>query len=316
MHNVDSYLKLSYSPLTLYEFDMFRSDKDIYGDLLNCCLYVIAKRPLPIMKLTNSAPNGLTFSITDETGIEKMEMVFRTDDNTRFFNETDISQIQTFSNLIDKSDYFHAITLYRNKNGSDDFAMHANFDRLIHLASNKYINISYKGNLNYFVNYEVLYVGQCTGEHIYKRFKTHHALLDILIKENIIPKSYDKINDLVILPFYISSDVVSVIDGNATEHEFIEAMTGKFNFGDKEIALDCEKALIKAMTPKYNKTCFKNYPNSKDGLYNHNIDSYHYRILENLILKYPSDNEIYGDVLLEKASVISVFNDSDFIINK
>lgn len=313
MHNLDSQLKLSYSPLTLFEFENFKEDKDIYEFLTSTTIYVIAKRALPIMKLIDAASDGFHISVSMEGKSESIEIIMRMKDNQKLFG-SGICAIETGSNILEKPDYFHAITLFKKINGKDEFILNANLDRLIYLAGNNKIKICVKGDVTPFISYEVLYVGQCVGEHIFHRFKAHHALQNILIKENIIPPNYDKVNDLLVLPFNVDSDVISVIIGESKEKEFMEAMTGNFSFGNREISLDCEKALIRAMNPRYNKTKFKQYPKSSDGLFNRSLDSYIYRILEDIILCYDSENKIYGDVDGTAASIISITNDKEFEI--
>lgn len=318
MHNIDSTLKLSYSPLTAFEFENSKKDKDIEEYLNNTSIYVIAKRPLPIMKLIKGDVNGFHILVTMEGYKDNIQIVMTKDDNPKLFGQG-LSAIRKGSNLIGDTEHFHSITLYRiNGEYTDenpgDFIINANFDRLIHLASNKAINLRIKGDITPFVSYEVLYVGECVNEHIFKRFKAHHALQNILIKENIIPPNYDKVNDLLIMPFTLENEIVSCITGHSTETEFFEAMSGKFPFGGKDIALDCEKALVHAMNPKYNKTKFKQYPKSKDGLFTYNLGSYLYRILENIVLCYDEENKIYGNVERNKASIISVIDNNKFSI--
>lgn len=316
MHNLDSRLKLTYSPLTLFEFENFKTDQDIYDYLSLTSIYVIAKRALPIMTLIKADSNGFHISIGLDGKSEILEIIMRSKDNEKLFG-SGLSAIRTGSNVVNKPDVFNSITLFRNNKGEDEFILNANLDRLIHLSSNKLINLCFKGDITPFVTYEVLYVGQCVGEHIFQRFNAHHALQSILIKENIIPQDYDKVNDLLILPFEVDSDVVSIITGDKdeNENEFIEAMTGKFSFGYKEISLDCEKALIRAMTPKYNKTKFKQYPKSSDGLFSRSLDSYSYRIFENVVFGYDSGNKIHGDVTGVDASLISIIDDKEFYIS-
>lgn len=314
MHNVDSKLKLSYSPLTIFEFESYKTDKEIEQYLASISIYVIAKRPLPVMKIISANPSGFHIEVKMDGYDKCFEIIMTKQDNPKLFGNG-LFAIRTGSNVINESEVFHSITLYRDVGDEDgEFILSANFDRLIHLMSNRIIQLRIKGDVTPFVSYEVLYVGQCVGEHIFHRFKAHHALQNILIKENIIPPNYDKVNDLLLLPFYIDSDVISVITGEANKDEFIEAMTGQFSFGGKEISLDCEKALIYAMNPKYNKTSFKQYPKSSDGLFNHKLDSYLYRIAENLVLCYGSDNKIYGDVQELDASIISIVDDKNFNI--
>lgn len=312
MHNVDSSLKLSYSPLTVYEFDNFRMDDAIYNYLTPTSIYVIAKRALPIMRFIEKASDGIRISVRMGNA-DPLKLAILQKDNSNIFGEKGLSQIGTGSNIVNSSDEFHSMTLYKKCIDEDIPILTANLDRLIHLASNGKINLRIQGDITPYVSYDVLYIGQCVGEHILQRFKTHHALLEILIKENIIPPNYDKVNDLVILPFTVESDVVSVITGDSKKEEFIEAITGEFSFSYKEISLDCEKALVKAMTPKYNKTRFKQYPKSSDGLFNHDLNSYTYRICENIVLCY-GDDKIYGDVKGIEASKLVVNKNQEFYI--
>ncbi|WP_324824838.1 hypothetical protein [Sinanaerobacter sp. ZZT-01] len=311
MHNLENILELTYAPLTIFEFDNSRNDSYIYDCLTLTSLYVIAKRTLPIMKLRDGASNGFHLEISMENCDSQVEIIMTQKDNPNLFG-TGLSGIKRHSNLSNTSDeYFHALTLIGENNR---FIMHANFDRLIHLASNGAIGIKTKGDFTQLLSYEVLYVGKCTDEHIFDRFKTHHALLDILINEKIVPSGYDKVNDLLILPFCIQSDVISVINGDTSEQQFIEAFSGNFAFNCKNIALDCEKALIKAMSPKYNKTKFKHYPKSQDGLYNKGLQFIAYKIGENLILKYENENCIIGDVTGLSPTSINILGDYDFFI--
>ena len=59
MHYLDGQLKLSYSPMTIYEFEMYKNDEDIYNFLNRTSIYVIARRTLPVMELTDSSNDGI-----------------------------------------------------------------------------------------------------------------------------------------------------------------------------------------------------------------------------------------------------------------
>ncbi|MBX4258555.1 hypothetical protein KTC96_18895 [Clostridium estertheticum] len=309
MNNLESILKLSYSPMTVFEFDIFREDKDICDFLEATSVYIIAKRKLPIMRLIDSASNGFKISVTMNNNSQDIEILMLQEDNIKLLHDG-LMGIRVGNNTESK-DEFHSITLL-GKN--ERFIMNANMDRLIHLDSNKKIKLRVKGDIVPFITYEVLYIGQCTEEHIFKRFKSHHALMDILIKEKIIPPNYDKVNDLLILPFNIESNIISELTGDSSEKDLVEGLTGRFSFDNKTISLDCEKALIKAMDPKYNKQKFRQYPKSMDGLYNHNLKNIIYRIEENIILEYGNDNKINGSMNPEEASIISIKENNDFSI--
>ena len=62
------------------------------------------------------------------------------------------------------------------------------------------------------------------------------------------------------------------------------------------------------MNPKYNQIRFKNYPFSKDGLYNSDASVFCYSIAENIILKYDEGN-ITG--CPETAFASSIVGDKD-----
>lgn len=310
MHNLNNWLKLSYSPMTIYEFNQAKSletfDLDIAEALNSTKIYIIAKRKLPIMEFAGTlSKRKITIKVKNEDEDNYFQFSFSKKYNKLLFGKG-ITKIKIGSNLKrclewyeddfipnDNNLPFHSITFYKE---NDKFFLNANLDRFWHLYSNNRICLSdLRGDIKPFITYEVLYVGKCDNEHIFDRFKQHHALQNLLIEENIIPKDYDKVNDLMILPFSIESEVVTVINGYSDEKEFMESMLGQFQFSNQNIILDAEKALVNALSPKYNKIQFKNYPKSKDGLYNKNLSLINYSIYENIILQY-GENYILGDV--------------------
>lgn len=329
MHNFNNWLKLSYSPMTVYEFDQAKSletfDIDIFEALKSTKIYIIAKRKLPIMEFAEPfSSNKVTIKVKNEDEDNYLLFSFSKENNKCLFGEG-ITGIKLGSNLqrckewytdgfIPRNDKFpfQAITFYKE---NDKFFLNANFDRFWHLYSNNRIYLSdLKGNIEPFITYEVLYVGKCDNEHIFDRFKQHHALQKLLTRENIIPKDYDKVNDLMILPFSVESEVVTVINGYSDERAFMESMLGQFPFSNQNIILDAEKALVNALSPKYNKIQFKNYPKSKDGLYNKNLSLINYSIHENIILQY-GENYICGDVNGINSTVLCVDGKDFQIVN-
>ncbi len=139
-----------------------------------------------------------------------------------------------------------------------------------------------------------MYVGQCVGEPLCKRFKAHHALQDMLIEEKVTSVGYQNADELIIMPFRSNGEICSILNPyEATVDDYIKVFTNDFSFGTREITLDCEKALVHGMNPKYNKTKFLTYPKSDDGLHKTEADVYSYFIAANLVLKYDG-GMIYG----------------------
>jgi len=149
-------------------------------------------------------------------------------------------------------------------------------------------------DLIHFVTYEVLYVGECVDEPLTKRFKAHHALQEMLIEEDVISRDYANSDELILLPFRIGGDVLSILDPYTSGiDDYLKVFTNDLSFGTKEITLDCEKALVHGMNPKYNRIRFLNYPQSEDGLSKTEADVYSYYVGANLVLKYDG-GVIYG----------------------
>lgn len=327
MHNLNIWLKLSYSPMTIYEFNQIKSSEtfapDIFEALKTTKIYIIAKRKLPIMEFAEPfSPNKVTIKVKNEDEDNYLRFSFSKKYNKDLFGEG-ITRIKLGSNLQRCKDWyaggfnprndkfpFQAITFYK---GNGEFFLNANFDRFWYLHSNNSIKLSdFEGNIEPFITYEVLYVGKYDNEHIFYRFKHHHALQDLLIKEKIIPKDYDKANDLMILPFYVENEVITLLNDESFKKELMNSLIGQFPFSNQNIILDAEKALVNALSPKYNKVKFKSYPKSKDGLYNKKLSLINYSIREDIILRY-GENYIRGDVKGLNLTVLSV-DGNDFQI--
>ena len=314
MHSIQSILKLGYAPMTLFEFNHYAKDDDVVRYLSSVSLYIIARRNLPVMSLLDSSTSGIKLSVTMSDVESNLEIMMLQKDNDGLFGTEGIDRIGTGSNIKDQPTKFQSISLFRKSGDESINVLNASFDRLIHLHSNGQIRLRVKGDITSFLSYTVLYVGSCTKEHIFKRFKSHHALQRVLVEEEIIPPNYDKANELLLLPFGINSEVISNLTMSNNEDDFVDALMGNFRFGHQEISLDCEKALVKAMSPRYNITKFSKYPKSSDGLAPHQIDRVVFEIRENILLCYDGENRIRGDINGEGATKIIIDNSSEFHI--
>ncbi|HEK22202.1 hypothetical protein [Mucilaginibacter sp.] len=88
----------------------------------------------------------------------------------------------------------------------------------------------------------------------------------------------------------------------------VRMLMGEKPIEDNVIYLDAEKALIKALKPKHNKLLYNNYPQSKDGLYTHELDFYNFTFSDPITLQY-ENGEIVGcqdSLLIEKGKTLQV----------
>ena len=167
-----------------------------------------------------------------------------------------------------------------------EFVHQHGWDGLVYDTSHGCGILMWKGDIRPFITYSILYVGQCIKEPLTKRFKAHHALMDMLIEEHAISSKTTSSAEIMLMPFVSDTYISTSLTGDSSEEDFINALTNNYSFGNDTVIKDSEKALVHALNPKYNKIRFKNYPKSEDGLFNTEADVFCYSIAENMILKH------------------------------
>ncbi len=276
MHIVDSYLELTTAPMTIRKFNEMIKEENCVRSALNLAsLYVIAKREVPHISLLENLPKG----VDNNDYILPMRIELKEEG----------AVIHAYYELPDSIERDALSQLKKSMLDSD-------FEEIIGCANVGLGTVIFEPSedISKFFTYEVMYVGQCVGEPLSKRFKAHHALQDMLIEERVISVGYQNADELIILPFRSDGKICSILDPYKSKvDDYIKVFTNDFSFGTKELALDAEKALVHGMNPKYNKTKFLNYPKSDDGLYKTEADVYSYYIAEYLILKY-AEGMVYG----------------------
>lgn len=297
--NLLSILHYGYPPISAFEFDVLRTDKDVQLALQKSVLYIIAKRPL--IQFTNLQLNNeeqsMSFYLSQNDNSQKLDCKFYVNSFPDFCNRKLKILAGSFSSDPKK---IHGIKIYDAD--TNEFLHWFNAEKFLYSVSHGNFKADINGNILDFLTFDVLYVGKCTDENIYKRFKSHHALQEILIKENIITKDYQNSHELVILPFEFYDNSFIKFYNSSNIHEMLSDQQAIAQITSKTIALDEEKALIKCLNPKYNSIKYKSYPKSSDGLYNMNIGVITYSFAETLRLRY-SNGAIIGNVDLHDKSV-------------
>lgn len=310
MHIVDSKLMLAMAPISIREFDEYKLNTHICKLFDRASIYIIAKRPVQILRvLRDDVELKKLFDVPEE--IKRHQ----TEENKRKYAESILQMkkmIKTgklFALEVSQAGFDNTLRGFFQLDESisiNDFIVDlsgTNLEKLLYSTSQGMGQFFTREDVTPFISYDVLYVGQCVGEPLTRRFKAHHALQKMLIHENVISKDYLNSDELVILPFYSYSETISSITGITSVDEAVKIFTNDFSFGTKEVNLDCEKALVRGMNPKYNDIKFKNYPKSEDGLYKGEADVFSYTIAANIIIKY-NKGVVYGSVDLSNASRI------------
>lgn len=283
---LDSHLKFSYAPVSSYEFDaMIHNDTDFINALNQTKIYIIARRPLIEFYWVRYSKRKriLKFNLKRKDIKKKLKCEIHFNKDISFFGETPlILEIGSHSPNIKLK---HGIKIYDK---DYNFLFWASPEKLIYLHDKHHLPwIFIEGNTKDFMSFDVLYVGKCTAQTIQKRFRNgHHALMKILIEEQIINTEYDKSHEIVILPLEFDNNNILTTYSPGDITAMVNDVLHPKSIEKNKIALDVEKALINALDPRYNEDKYKNYPESKDGLFDENLTRIVYSFNENLLLKY------------------------------
>jgi hypothetical protein len=312
-------LKLAYAPLTAYEFSVLKEDAEIEKALLNASLYIIAQRP--VITFENIIPESSAYQLKFEihqkgnANILKCHLPF----DQEQFELTGYNSVDVAFNYLDKSikqehppfKNIHGFSLVRTKKDRKEFIIWFSPEKLLQNWWTGDVDCKIEGDHRSLTQYKVLYVGKATKQSILKRLTGHSTFQDILSLESPVTEKQIPANEIVILPFEFQENLQLQSFGYGSD---IENMIKSFNGDDypdqQKIFLDAEKALIKAMQPQYNKEQFKNYPVSKDGLYNDNYNAITYTFTDPITLKYSSGEIRGGLTVIGGDSILILENDT------
>ena len=255
-HMVESHLFLTHSPLSIMDFSLAKNNSTELQMLDSASLYVIAKREMPLFSINKerSSTELIALNVALKKTGAKLQIYIPTEGNEKYalegfaginglskradFLNTDTERtlneyyISETTDSVLSSLEFEAFEIYAYEKSGDESAIKVtcalNFNELIYYASHGYLYVTFYGDLSPFITYDVLYIGQCTGEPLTKRFNGHHALQDILIKEKAISPDMRNSEELVLMPFRSEVNTISVLTGNTSEEDFIKAFTNNF----------------------------------------------------------------------------------------
>lgn len=295
-------LLLAYSPLCNYDFTILKKDPIIQEIIEKSSLYVIAQRPEIRFDniINNENEKTIEFEIRQHNNpnILKCKVpLFQENIATDPKNE-----ILLYLGSNDKNNDFkktpicnvHGMKFYEKSISDENFLIWFSPEKFLQNYWKGHLLAEIEGNIHDFTKYKVHYVGQATKQDIWKRLTGHDKLQDILSLE--YPLTYGSLptHEIAILLFCFQDNLqMHSFGDNSSIEEMVNSLMGENMPEQRTIFLDAEKALIKAMQPKYNDELFNNYPKSKDGLYKHNYDSISYSFSDQITLVYDK-GEIQG----------------------
>lgn len=291
MNNIlETNLHLTHAPISIKDFNRIKKASVLNPELWrekesldNASLYIICKREVPVFVPRREISDEHCLILDVEVGKASFRIFIPALKNPKY-SLNGFAGIKTEPEGLKKA---QKVWLFAFNDKSETVSnIGFTFDELIYYCDNDLFHIIMQGDFTSAITYEVLYVGESVGEKLTQRFKAHHALQNMLIEEKVISPSFDKSEELILMPFTIDSDMCTMLTGFSPENDWIKAFIGDFDVTPNQISLDAEKAFVHSMNPKYNQIRFKNYPLSKDGLYKSDVSVFYYSIAENMILKY------------------------------
>ncbi|MFC5270305.1 hypothetical protein [Adhaeribacter terreus] len=301
-------LQLAFSPICNFDFSIIKSDPILQNILKESRIYIIAQRP--VLSFENIVPNidegEIQFEIRQIGNPSFLKCKLPIFQNDITLDKSEYIFLSLSSNDINNKvasipiNNIHRISLIQK----DDYIFWISPEMFIHYYLNESLEAEVIGNIDEFVKYKVKYVGKATDQDIWKRLTGHATLQEILSIE--YPLNYGSLPTheiaILFLKFYDNISISSFGDDFENEQEnreMVDTYLGRNMPSQKTIFLDAEKALIKAMQPKYNKEVYKSYPVSKDGLHKFKYNYYQFSIKSNIILQYEQGeivgmNELYG----------------------
>lgn len=308
-------LELAYSPVSNYDFSFLKSDMVIQDILSDSRIYIITQRPVLSFEniVFSEGESILRFEIHQKNNPEILKVALPFFQENIAKDKTKIVEIEIGS--IDKNNdvtqrpinNMHGIKFYQDK------VFHVWFspEKFIQNYTAGYIHAEVLGDIRKFTKYRVHYVGKATEQSIWKRLTGHATLQEILSVEYPLVHGSLPTHEIAIL-FLRFKDNLSIKtygDSSKDVDEFVDTLMGNNQLDQKIIFLDAEKALIKAMQPKYNKEVYNSYPESKDGLFKHKLTSYSFTFTDPISLLY-EQGEINGGLDFLGGDTIYIENNS------
>ena len=320
-------IELAYSPLSNFEFSILKNDKAILSAIEKSNVYIIGQRP--ILSFENLRVDNeiqvLYFEIHQKDNLSVLkcklpyfqEIIGASRDKDIGLGLNRIDSLDEKSNQRIK--IIHGFSLVEFPNNyveTKRFLIWFSPEKFLQNYWKELVQCEIDGDIREFLKYKVHYVGKATEQHVFERLTGHSSLQDILSQE--YPFKFGDLPtheiSILFLKFRDNLEILSW-DENSDPQEMAAVMNGEKRPNQKKISLDAEKALIKAMAPKYNDILFKNYPFSKDGLYDENYNKIVYTFMEPLTLKYEK-GEIQGGLSFWGGDSIIITENKEFILSK
>ena len=310
-------LELTSEPITAYQFSITNKDEIVKQNNIKAGVYVLGQRPAITFQNIkfNETFDELCFEIHQRNNINTLKIKLPLFQSEIGFTKNDTISLHLNPINSNSSDNFYGFSLAKKVAKNFEFMLWLTPEKLLFCWWNKLLDCKIEGNYKSFLKYKVHYVGKATEQHIFDRVDGHKAFQKILSQVKPNTKNDIPSNEIVLLCFKIKNIGLDSFDYNSDPEEIIRVLRGESLPSIKTVLLDAEKALVKAMQPKYNSILFKKYPESNDGLFKHKYKYISYSLSDPIVLKY-DNGEIIGSSDYLDVDTIIIKDNKKFILQK
>lgn len=287
-------LRLSYFPISTFAFEYIKKESQFKKATSKSNIYFITQQPvLFIFELEDLAhsKNSLIkakISHTKTSSILELEI-----DLIKKYNLVENSTYKVELSSFDHLDKSNRQNHYMKVTIDNEFIDYFTPETLLFDSLKKGSKIRIKGNIKEFLTYEVLYVGKAKS--VWQRLSGHSTLQKILSTKYSKDLNSMISHEIKLLFFEFEDNMhIDTFDGDFKTEEdqeyFSKALLNDNPLVNREsYYLDAEKAFIKVIKPDFNISRYSNYPKSKDGLFNLNLDTYTYQFIDSIYLIFKNE---------------------------
>lgn len=226
MNNIlETNLHLTHSPISIKDFNRIKKSPVLNTEfwrekesLDNASLYIIGKREAPVFVPRREISDEHCLILDVEVGKASFRIFIPALTNPKY-SLNGFAGIKTEPEGLEKAQKVWLFAF--NDKGEAVPNIGFTFDELIYYASNDLFHIEIQGDFTSAITYDVLYVGETVREKLTQRFKAHHALQDMLIEEKVISPSFDKSEELILMPFTIDSSIAFIFEYHSIKLAFL-----------------------------------------------------------------------------------------------
>jgi hypothetical protein len=271
-----------YPIVSAYEYEFLKGEEAVRERLSGCSIYFILQRPLMYFNNMTMSEGKIYFDIVDTVHeplhgtIDMVECGLATEGEDLFID------LQYYKKEPDKQPPHNDVAAFKVLKLDGSFVVWETPQKLLYEAIANGLLVSFNGNINDYLEYQVHYIGKSFSQKVWDRLTGHEKMQKILTLEEPIATTnarapfeitllmldiigFDEGNLTPIYDFAVPKGVTAIPHTLDTEEDFEKFFQPSLQARAPELTSEVEAMLINMFKPAYNDVLFENYPNINKG---------------------------------------------------